>query len=187
MGLWFSSPVPRILQRQAEALAAQTQSAAEFFKAPSEAKAIVARDSRRRFQGNPRSSLKDDWKAISISLTGVSSELGWAVEEALNFGIPERAYLGAMAIALKYAAAAQAQALKVFGRPQRCQESLVLVRRKCLEVEGLYRKARSQSLEDPNVVSGLKIQGVTRRFSSAAEEFQRAADRLAGRLAMHGS
>ncbi len=187
MALWSSVHVPKTLRGKADALAVQARLSAGFFHHPSEAKAIVAREARRKFAKSAVSSLKGDWCSAARALTDSSDHLAWAVEETLNFEVPKIKLLSEMAVSLKHGALALGKALTVFGRPQRCEEALTDVRRWALQAERIHRDTLKKALNDPNVVSELKLKTVARRLSEAAEGLQRAADDIAALLALSAS
>ncbi len=185
MGLFGAKSVPRAATAQAECLAAQARLSADFFKSPSEAKAIVARDARAKFARHSKAPLTGDWRTVSSRLIDASDHIAWAVDETLNFSLEKSALLGSMGASLMHAAAALSRAVSGF-KSKACEGRLGEVRSRALETEETHRKARAKALNDPNVVSGLKVRGVIKRLSEAAEALQRSADELAGMLAASG-
>lgn len=179
---------------QAEALASVAAVAERFFKTSTEVWALTAHEANkaRNLRKSCAEALKDfkdpsrgDWLSLSRILAETADEASWAVEESDRFKVGGDKYTARMAEKIKESAQECVKAMRVFSDKPLCAGHLAAVKKTALEAEGLYRQARSSSLGDVNVVSGLKNGEVYRRLSQAAEGLQKAADLMAEILVAH--
>lgn len=188
--------IPESLLGHARAVAALTEGAALFFRAPTDANAFAASLAHKAAQESEhlgRESLKalkdprrEDWLGVLGRLSDCAAETGWAVSEAARFRGEVDEDQRSTADSLRQACAALESALRSLGDASRCQAALVACKKHAAQAERSSRRVRGSAHESANVVSGLKAAAGAKRLSQAAEALQGAADLIAEVLAVEG-
>lgn len=179
------SAAPKELVEQAGRTEESVRSAARYFEEPSDAassqaakaadaSSAAAKAARAALKGLEHGARREDWLAVSSSLSELSEFAGRAVARAKLLGVEPRRALWPAARDLRAAAAA----LKTALRGIRAEE-LVEAKRRASAADTALRRLERESLEDPRVVTGLKDRDVLRCLGEAAHAAQAAAERLA--------
>ncbi|HAM35257.1 MAG TPA: hypothetical protein DEB40_06255 [Elusimicrobia bacterium] len=183
--VWRRSPVPEALLGQAQACVLVAARTASFFQAPTAANAFSVHEARlaaRRLRERTQAALKGlcrDWQTLSRLFDAAAQQAAAGAAEGYRFNISAAGGWAAMAGGLRDATRDLAEALAAVQDGRRCEALIVTAKRRAAEVERLRRGARTQALNEPNVVVELKERTVLRRLSQSAEACQQAADCMA--------
>jgi hypothetical protein len=179
---------------QADGVVKLTRAVARFFEEPSEPSAVAARSFglASREQGRTAASAikaasqeprREDWLALSRSLSELGERAARAVSQAKLFGVERRAGLAKMARELGFSAETLNAALLDSEKPESCVKKLVESKRRASSADISGRRGGRAALDNPGVVEGLKDRAVYDCLLASAQAAQDAADRIAQVLA----
>lgn len=170
--------VPQPVADSARALVEVSAAATRFLRGEGTGPALavqgarVARKSKSAGQSALRSA-SSSWPRLLRIIGDACDELGWACEEANLLARPLPRRWERAATSLRDGAAGLNAALENSrGRSQ----SLIKAKKQAALAAGFCHEALQEARAEPNVVLELKLSGVGRRLSQAAESLQQAAD-----------